>query len=130
LANASAYAEKAMLDWLLGGATPTRPAAHGLGLSLGTPTSISGSEMSVSAYVRKTVAFGAAASPAGSASNTAAVLFTVSSACTIKGWQLWDTVLSHNSGNMLAQGLLSVSSVMVAGDILSFSAGAIVLTQG
>ncbi len=114
MANVSAYAEKAALDWLFLGATPTRPATVALGLSLGTPSSTSGSEMSVSAYARKALVMGAAASPGGSASLATAVTFTVSSACTIKGWQLWDTVLSQNSGNMLAYGQLSASSVMVA----------------
>ena len=83
--------------------------------------------MSVSAYVRQTVTFGAAGTPTGSGtvSNISAVLFTVSSACTIKGFNVWDTVLSSNSGNLLAWGTLSASSVMVAGDIASFSIGAI-----
>lgn len=128
MAFIAAYAEKAMLDWLYGGATPTRPTAWGLGLSLGTPTSVSGSEMSVSAYARKTVVMAAAASPGGSVSNATAVTFTVSSACTIKGWAIWDTVLSSNSGNLLFYGTLSASSVMVAGDTLSFAIGSIVCT--
>ena len=41
----SAYFEKAMLDWGLQGATPTRPTALWAGLAVGTPTSVSGSEM-------------------------------------------------------------------------------------
>jgi len=31
-----------MIDWLLGGATPTQPVNKYVGLSLGTPTSIEG----------------------------------------------------------------------------------------
>ena len=43
MANIGAYTEK--LDWVWGGATPTRPTAWGVGLSLGVPTSVSGSDM-------------------------------------------------------------------------------------
>ena len=124
----SAYARKAALDWLLGGATPTRPTVWFMGLSLGTPSSTSGSEASVSAYVRKTAVFGAAASPGGSASNATAIIFTVSSACTLFGAQVWDTNLASNSGNMLWYGQLSASSVMVAGDTLSIAIGSAILT--
>ena len=49
MAHISAYAEKAMLDWVLLGATPTRPGTVAFGLSLGSPTSTSGSEI-VSTY--------------------------------------------------------------------------------
>jgi len=76
MSNVSAYAEKAMLDWVLLGATPTRPGTVAVGLSLGAPTSVSGSEMgTASGYTRKTATFGAAASPAGSATLAAAVTF-------------------------------------------------------
>lgn len=133
MANVSAYAAKAMLDWVLGGATPTRPAAWGLGLSLGTPNSTSGSEMSVTGYARQTVTIGAASTIGASARATVAAVvnFTVLSACTIQGWQLWDTKLSSNSGNMLAFGQLSASSVMASGDVLqiaSTAAGSFTLT--
>ena len=128
MANVGAYAQKAMLDWVLGGAAPTRPGAWGLGLSLGSPSSTSGSECSVSGYARQTVHWSAASSPAGSSKNTAAVIFTVSTACTLVGWQLWDTVLSSNSGNMLAYGQLSASSVMVAGDTLSIAVNSGIIT--
>lgn len=128
MAAAGAYGQKACLDWLFGGATPTRPTSIFAGLSLGTPSSTSGSEASVSAYARQPVLVAPAASPAGSASNSAAFTFTVSSACTLKGFQLWDTQLSSNSGNMLFYGQLSASSVMVAGDTLAFATGALIIT--
>src|SRR5215467_12453126 len=120
----SAYARKATLDWLLGGAAATRPTTRFVGLSFGTPTSVSGSEGSWSGYARQAFAAGAAASPAGSASNTTAVTFTASAAVTasaIKGFQIWDTNLGTNSGNMLYYGTLSTSQTMVSGDSLSFA---------
>ena len=101
MANVSAYAQKAMLDWLLGGATPTRPSAWWLGISYGSPTSTSASEV---AFARASVTWGAAASPGGSASDAAAiVLASTLWASTVSGWQLWD---ASAAGNMLWFGLL------------------------
>lgn len=126
----SQYAQKAMLDWIAGGATPAAPTIWAVGLSLGTPASNSASEASVSAYSRQLVTFAAATTPAGSASvsNVNAFTFTVSSACTLKGYQVWDTRLSSGSGNMLFYGLLSASSVMVAGDTLAIPIGSLKIT--
>ena len=45
MANIAAYLEKAMLDWVLGGAAATQPASRLAALSLGVPTSVSGSEV-------------------------------------------------------------------------------------
>lgn len=127
----SAYAQKAMLDWKLGGATPTRPTAWAVGLSLGVPTSVSGSEITTgSGYARQTVGFAAAASPAGSASNTVAMTFgPFSSSAAITGLQVWDTVLSANSGNMLDYGTLATPRTVGPGDSLVIAAGALVITQ-
>jgi hypothetical protein len=130
MAGASAYLQAQMLNWAMGGATPTRPTKWAVGLSLGTPSSISGSEMSVAGYTRQTCGFAVAGTPASSAtvSNSAAILFTINSACTIVGINVWDTVLSSNSGNLLGWGTLSASSVFASGDVASFSVGAILLT--
>lgn len=66
MANISAYLAKAQLDWVTGAAAATQPSSRLLALSLGTPTSISGSEVgSNSGYARQSALFGAAASPAG-----------------------------------------------------------------
>ena len=130
MANVSAYAEKAMLDWVLGGATPTRPAAWAVGLSLGVPSSTSGSEITTgSGYARQTVGFGAAASPAGSATNTVAMTFgPFSGAASITGIQIWDTVLSLNSGNMLWYGTLTTPRTVGVGDSLVIASGALTVT--
>ena len=128
--GASQYSSKAMLDWVAGGATPTRPTSRYAGISLGTPTSTSGSECSASAYARQPITFVAASTPSGSAtlSNSNAFTFTFSSACTVQGFMIWDTNLNSNSGNLLWFGTLSASSVMVAGDTLAFAAGNLVIT--
>jgi hypothetical protein len=129
VANISAFAAKAMLDWVLGGATPTQPASRHIALSLGTPTSVTGSEVqAASGYLRQTALFGAAASPAGSASNTAAATFgPFSSSAAIQGVMLWDTA-SINSGNMLNYGTLLTARTVLPGDLLIFTAGSLIST--
>lgn len=129
-ANVAAYAEKAALDWINGGASPTRPTSWFMGLSLGAPTSVSGSEMTTAVgYARQSATFAAAASPAGSVSNANAMTFgPFSSAFSISGMQVWDTGLSLNSGNMLWYGLLSSARTLGIGDSLVISAGALTIT--
>ena len=91
-----------MLDWVCGGATPTRPTNWGVGLSLGAPSSTSGSEVGTgSGWTRQTCPFPAASSPAGSVSNSAAMTFGPGlTAATFSGIQLWDT-MAVTAGNML-----------------------------
>ena len=129
MANISSYLQKAMLDWVLGGATPTQPASRLVALSLGTPTSVSGSEVgSNSGYIRQSALFSAAASPAGSASNTAAMTFgPFSSSNAIQGAVLYDTI-SINSGNMLWYGTLLTARTVLSGDTLVIGTGSLLIT--
>lgn len=129
MANISANLQKLMLDWTLGGAAATQPANRWGGLAVGTPTSVSGSEMgTLSGYSRVTALFGAAASPAGSASNTAAMSFgPFSSNGSALGVQLWDGS-PVGSSNMLYYGTLLTNRTFIPGDILVFSAGALNIT--
>jgi len=128
MANIAAYAEKAMLDWVLGGATPTRPTVWGVGLSLGAPTSVSGSEIGTdSGYTRQTVVFNAAASPAGSASNSGAMTFgPFSTAQSISGLLVTDTLAT--AGNMLWYGTLATARTVGPGDSLVVAAGSVLIT--
>ena len=126
--SASAYLEKAMLDWALGGATPARPSARWVGLAIGSPTSVSGSEMgTLTGYARKTALFGAANSPVGSASNTAALTFgPFSSMGSILGIQLWDGS-PVGSSDMLWYCTLQTARTIGVGDTLIIAAGALTL---
>lgn len=133
MANISQYLTKAMLDWSMGGATPTRPGAWGVGLSLGAPTSVSGSEITTgSGYARQSPGtFAAAGTPtsSGTATNTAAMTFgPFSGAASISGIQIWDTVLSLNSGNMLWYGLLATARTVGVGDSLVIASGALAVS--
>lgn len=129
MANISAYLEKAYLDWVTGAAAVTQPASRLLALSLGTPTSVSGSEVgSNSGYVRQSALFSPAASPAGSASNTASMVFgPFSSSNAIQGAVLYDTI-SINSGNMLWYGTLLTARTVLPGDTLVIAAGNLLMT--
>lgn len=129
MANISAYDAKAMLDWVLGGATPTRPTDRYVALSLGTPTSISASEvLPNSGYTRQSALFGAAASPAGSASNTAAMTFgPFSSSAAIQGVVLFDTS-AFTAGNQLWYGTLLTARTVLPADTLVIAAGGLLIT--
>jgi hypothetical protein len=129
MANISAYLAKALLDWTNGGATPTQPASRLAALSLGTPSSVSGSEvLPNSGYVRQTALFGAAASPAGSQSNTAAMTFgPFSSSNAIQGLVIYDTS-AFTAGNMLWYGTLLTARTVLPGDTLFVAAGGLIIT--
>jgi hypothetical protein len=129
MANIGAFGAKAMLDWVLGGATPTQPASRLAALSLGTPTSVSGSELaSAEGYARQTTLFGAAASPAGSASNTAAMTFgPFSSSRAVQGLLIYDTI-SINSGNIWWYGTLLTARTVLSGDTLVVNPGSLLIT--
>lgn len=129
MAAISAYLAKAYLDWCLGGAAATQPTARWAGLAGGVPTSVNASELAAaSGYTRQTALFGAAASPQGSASITAAMTFgPFVSAGPIIGIQLWDGS-PVNSSNMLWYGTLQTARTVASGDTLIVAAGALVLT--
>jgi hypothetical protein len=130
MANISAYAAKAQLDWILGGATPTRPTTQFVALSFGTPTSVSAlGEIQVnSGYSRQTATFGAAASPAGSCSNNNGMTFgPFSSNQSVIGLIVYDTA-TINSGNMLWYGTLLTNRTVLPGDTLVIAAGNLLIT--
>lgn len=125
----SAYMCKALLDWNLGGAAATQPAARFAGLASGVPTSVAGSELAAaSGYARQTSLFGAAASPAGSASITAAMTFgPFSSAGPIVGIQLWNGGTA-GANDMMWYGTLQTARTVAPGDLLIVAAGALTVT--
>jgi hypothetical protein len=129
MAAISAYLEAVLLNYSLRGTTAT-PAAWAVGLSLGVPSSTSGSEMTTaSGYARITASFGAAASPGGSATNATPMTFgPFSGAASITGIQIWDSVLSLNSGNMLYYGTLTTPRTVGVGDSLVIASAALTVS--
>ena len=132
MANISAYLSKAALDWVLLGAAPTRPSTIAVGLSLGSPTSVSGSEITTgSGYARQTATMAAAGTPtsSGTATNNNAMTFgPFSGAASISGIDIWDTVLTLNSGNLLLNGLLATARTVGIGDSLVIASGALTVS--
>jgi hypothetical protein len=130
MANVAQYASKAMLDWVCGGASPTRPTTWAAGISLGAPTSISASEVgTASGYSCQTVTFGAAGTPSGSGTVTNANAMTFgpfSTAQSLSGVVVKDTVAT--GGNMLFYGTLTTARTVAAGDSLVIAAGALTIT--
>ena len=125
----SAYFEKQMLDWTTGAAAATQPAARWVGLAGGTPTSVSASELGTAQgyFSRLTALFGAANSPAGSCSITAAQTFgPFSSTQSVLGLVVFDGS-PIGSSNMLWYGTLQTARTLGIGDSLVFSPGALTL---
>lgn len=131
MAAASAYIGKNILDWLGGAAAATQPANRWAGLAVGTPGSNAnaGSEMgTLTGYSRLTALFGAAASPAGSMSNTAGMTFgPFSSNGSALGVHLWDGS-PVGSSNMILYGTLQTARTFQPGDSLVMAAGAFNVT--
>jgi hypothetical protein len=137
MANIGVVMQGRMLDWALGApaTAPTRPTVYGVGLSLGSPTSTSASEITLgsSNYTRQTLgatAFPPSSTVASSAfvSNSNAATWSNLSAGSFSGIQIWDTVLSNNSGNMLFYGLLATARTTIASDALVLAAGALTVS--
>ena len=124
------YAEKAVLDWILLGATPTRPSAVFLALHTADPgeTAATGELGAGIGYARISVTFAAGTSGAGTAASSNAQLYTASGAGfgAVTHASLWDAV---TAGNALYKGALTASKTVAAGDQLNFAAGAIVVTE-
>jgi hypothetical protein len=121
--NLSDYAEIALMDWLMGGATPTRPSARYVALHTGAPGE-TGASNEVGAgvgYARQAATFTAASG--GACENTATITFGPASGAgfgTVTHVSIWDAV---SSGNCLWQGALSASQAVAAGVAYSIVAG-------
>ena len=120
--NLANYAENALIDWLMGGATPTRPSARYVALHTADPGEDgSAGELSGSGYARQLAGFSAASG--GSASNSATLNFTASGGDfgAIAYCSVWDAV---SGGNCLWQGACTTKTIN-DGDSYQFAAGAL-----
>lgn len=121
MANLSDWSENALLDWLMGGASPTRPTTRYLALFTAAPNDAGGgTEVSTGGYARQAMTCGAAAS--GTCSNDAAVSFTASGANygTVTHVGIFS---ASTSGNLLWHGALTASKTVNDGDTLNFAIG-------
>jgi hypothetical protein len=115
------WAENAALDWLMGGATPTRPTARYLALfTSATDDASGGTEMSGGGYARQSVTCGAASG--GACSNTNAITFTISGVnpAPFTHAAVFD---ASSGGNRIWHGALLASKDLGDGDSIVFAAG-------
>jgi hypothetical protein len=123
MSQLSDYAEKAALDWLMGGATPVRPSARYLALfTSATADAGTGTEMSGGGYARQAVTLTAATLGAGECSNSNALTFTISGVdpAPFTHGGIFDAL---SGGNMLWHGPLTASKDLGDGDSIVFAAG-------
>jgi hypothetical protein len=100
------YMNKAVLDFTLGGATPTRPGNRWVSWATGSPNEAGASDAG-QINSRQSWDAAAANSPQGSVTNrSTGIGATATAACTIVGWNLWDASVG---GTRLAYGTLSAS---------------------
>lgn len=126
MAALSDWAENALADWLLGGASPTRPTTRYVALfTSATSDAGGGTEVSGGSYARTAATFGAASG--GAASNSGTVTFPTATASwgTVTHVAIYD---ASTGGNMLAHGALTASKTVDSGDTFSIAAGALSLT--
>ena len=116
--------EQGMLDWVCGGANPTRPASRWISFATGSPNDAGASDGPFQSRV--TCTFAAAASPTQSATNANAMsLATATAAATVVGWNLWN---SSAGGVRLAYGTATAAIGCKSGDNVVIGAGALVIT--
>lgn len=117
--NLSNTAENRALDWLMGSATtaPTTPLKVALVTAAGDDTT-AGTEVTGGSYARQTLTVGAAA--AGATSNSADLVWSGMPACTIVGWEIWD---SAGTPVRWWYGPLDTNRTLLAGDEYRINAG-------
>jgi hypothetical protein len=124
--NLSDYAEKKLLDHLLGTTSYTMPSAVYLALYTAAPTDSSGgTEVTGGSYVRKVVTFNGVTSGSGSTTNNTTLDFTGMPACTVVAVAVLDAL---TSGNILVYGTLSTNKTLDSGDILRVASGDLSIT--
>ncbi len=119
------FLETEILDHVFAGAAYTAPGTHYLGLFTSAPGETGGgTELSGSAYVRKSVAF---TTSGNTTSNNAAIEFPTATGS-------WGTVThvgvfdASSSGNLMAYATLSASKAIATGDVFRVPSGDLDIT--
>lgn len=130
MAGKSNYAEGAVLDWLLGGATPTRPTSRTVHLYTANPSDAGGgTEVSTgdwTNYAAQTATFNAAAGD-GATANAADVDFgtaTTTGNITVTAFGIKDHL-----GNLLYWAAFAVAQIVQNGNPVKFAAGDLDITE-
>jgi hypothetical protein len=129
--NLTDYAEKKLLDHVLGVASYTMPATVYLALFTSDPTEtgVAGTEVSGNGYARQSIAFTATTSGTGATSNSGTVTFPAATASwgTITHIGLMD---ASTVGNMLWYGPLTTSKAVNTGDQFQMAATKLSISLG
>lgn len=117
-------AENRVLDFINGltATAPTAPLKVALVTAAGDDAT-AGTEVAGGSYARKTLTVGAAVS--GATASSADLAWTGMPACTIVGWEIWD---SAGTPVRLWYGPLDANKVLAAGDEYKITAGNLALS--
>jgi hypothetical protein len=112
------------MDWLMGSTTtaPTTPLTVALVTAAGDDAT-AGTEVTGGSYARKTLTVGAASG--GAVANSADLDWTGMPACTIVGWEIWD---SAGTPVRWWYGPLDANKTLAAGDEFLLPAGSLQLS--
>lgn len=122
--NLTNTAENRVVDWLFGSTTtaPTLPLKVALVTAAGSD-STAGTEVTGGSYARQTITVAAAVN--GGVSNSADLVWSNMPACTIVGWEIWD---SAGTPIRWIYGPLDASKTLAAGDQYKVAAGGLTFT--
>ncbi|MEV0917857.1 hypothetical protein AB0I93_26815 [Streptomyces sp. NPDC049967] len=122
--NLSNTAENRTLDWLMGTTTtaPTTPLKVALVTTVGDDAT-AGTEVTGGSYARKNLTV--AAATAGATANSADLQWSAMPACTIVGWEIWD---SAGTPVRLWYGPLDADKTLAAGDEFKIAAAGLSLS--
>src|SRR5262245_54524539 len=116
--------EVLILDWVLGGANPTRPTQRWVQFATQSPTSQSAFGGPIQS--RMSVTFASANSPQMSVTNLNAFSATTCTAvATVIGWNLWD---HSTGGTRLLYGTTTAAIGCKSADNIAIGAGQIIIT--
>ena len=122
----SDYLEAALLNEVFRNVNYVPPTTVYLALYTVTPADAGGgTEVTGGSYARQAITFGAAASPAGTVTNSAALTFTNMPACTVVACSIMDAV---TVGNFLVQGPPVTNRTLAAADNLTVAIGDLIVT--
>lgn len=122
--NLTNTSENRALDWINGltSTAPTTPLKVALVTAAGDDAT-AGTEVTGGSYARKTLTVGAASG--GATTNSADLSWTGMPACTIVGWEIWD---SAGTPVRLWYGPLDTNKTLAAGDEYKITASNLALS--
>lgn len=131
MANVSTYGANGLLAYMLLGSTNATK-ANGIGLSLGSPTSVSASEIASGTGVVRSTFVGLSVNPNTFVNSNANTYGPVNAAGSYSGIVVMDSLpasYTANQGNMWLGGLLATARTVGSGDSLVLAISALVVTM-